>query len=209
MPIIDDLPPEQMGVLAEQGLAKAKLTKTEKEILLSRGLAELYQIIEFLNQTVPALETGMLDTILKKNSPSLPHVEGTKPVLFWLKFYAKKISLFQDLAGWNQGSPVFAFRSAWKNCIRFHKEIGKITVHLEIIKKDDRVTDLNVCLIDETSREKAAFEIELFTGNRCIESITATSRTPVSFSAIQVGNYFLRLSDSKGEITSLLLRIDQ
>ena len=54
-----------------------------------------------------------------------------------------------------------------------------------------------------------AFEVELFKGKRCLETIKTETGNTATLSSIEVGNYKLRLSDTKGEITSLAIRMEQ
>ena len=81
-------------------------------------------------------------------------------------------------------------------------------MHLEVIRRDQRLADLRISLTDDTGRERTSFEVELHKSGACVESVNVKSNTIVSLSAIEHGDYALRLSDSKGELTLLHIRIE-
>ena len=119
------------------------------------------------------------------------------------------IETTRSFVDWKAGSPAFTYRGSAENCVSFYKEVGKLTVHLEILQREDRLADINVRLTDETRRDRSSFEVELFKDQRCIETVNTTKDSIALFSAIAIDNYKLKISDRKGEITSFSIRMER
>lgn len=195
------IPPEKMAVLSERGLKAARLTKEEKRYLLDGGLKELYDIWEFKKQTISSLESEAIDMIINKFFCKQPRL--------WVRITRKIIEMVKPPVGLDLGSPVFVHRGKGDKRISFHKKAGNLIVHLEIVQTDKMLADINVCLTDDSGNSISPFEVELFKGERCIETVYATKSTIVSLFAIEAGDYFLQLSDSNGEITLLIITIEK
>lgn len=193
-----EISPEKMAILAEQGLKAARLTKEEKEYLLHGGLKELYDIWEFAEESIPSLETETIDEIMNKFFPPLR-----------IRILEKVIEIIKLPSGLHMGSTAFAVRGKDAQSISFHKMVGRRTVHVQITGRDERLADIHVRLTDDSGKGLSAFQVELFKGKKCIETVSTTKSTIVSLSALEIGDYKLRLSDSKGEITSIALRIEK
>lgn len=198
-----------IAIWAEKGIKVDELNEEEKDYLAHGGLDEVYTIRDNIRQPMPALEHEAIDKLMKNIFPEPEAEQEASLNQLWVIFREKTLEIFEEFSGWNFGSPAFAYRGDEKKQISYYKEIGKITVHLEILKKEDRLADLSICLTDDSSREKSSFELELFRGKRCLETIKTETGNIATLSSIEVGDYQLRLSDTKGEITSLAIRMEQ
>jgi len=192
--------PEKTAILAEQGLKAAKLTKEEKQYLLSGGLKELYAIWDFKEQTIPPLESKTVEAIMKKFFSKQPKL--------WIRISHKIIEMIEPPEGWYRGSTAFAHRGKEIKSISFYKKVGKLTAHLEIVRGDVGLADIHVRLTDNSGKDLSSFEVELLKGVRCMETISTSKNYAVSLSAIEIGDYIIRISDLKGEITSIPLRME-
>ena len=194
-----EISPERMAVLAEQGLKAAKLTKEEKQYLLNGGLRELYDIYDFSKQTIPPLESEVVNAIMNR-------VFGEK---LWIRITKKIIEKISLPEGWYTGSPAFAHRGMKAKNISFHKKVEKLIVHLEIVQNDGRLAEIHVRLTDNEGNYLSSIEAELFKGGRCIETISTLKNNTITFSSLEMDDYILRISDSKDEITSIAIKIEQ
>jgi hypothetical protein len=209
----EGLPAEKMAILAEQGLEAAKLTREEKQYLLRGGLTELYDVWEFTEQNIPPLESEAVEGILEGFSSLI----SIKPKL-WIRFIQGIIEIVELAQGWNQASLAFAHRGEETKDISFYKEAGKLTVHLQIVPRDGMLADIHLRLTDSSVRprdssgkDSSSFEVELLKGEkgeRCIETASTSRGNAASFSSIEIGDYIIRISDSKGEIISIPLRME-
>jgi len=191
--------PEKMAILAEKGLKAAKLTKEEKQYLLSGGLKELYDIWDFKKQSPPPLESEAVDEIMNKFFQKQPKL--------WIRFSEKIIEIVKQPIGLYIGSPAFAHRGTGTESISFYKKAGKLTAHLEIVRRDERLADIHIRLTDDSGIELTSFEVALFEGERCVETVSTIKSNTITLSAIKIGDYMLKVSDSKGELTSIFIRI--
>ncbi|MGA1867213.1 MAG: hypothetical protein ACMUJM_01575 [bacterium] len=204
------IPPEKMAILAEKGLKAAKLTDEEKHYLLHGGLKELYDIWEFQRQTIPPLEPETIDAIIERHFPSLYEDQYSKeperaPLLIILRNLRERIKVPPS---WQLGSPVFAHRGEEKiNECSLLKKVGKLTVHLQIVGRDERSADINARLTGDAGKDQSFFEVELLKGERCVESVRTTLGNTISLSAVAIGNYILRISDSGHVITSIAIKM--
>jgi len=194
------IPPEKMAILAEKGLKAAKLAKEEKEYLLRGGLKELYDLWDFTKQSVPPIEAETLDALMSKFSSERPKL--------WIRIREKIMEMVEPPAGLIMGSPAFAHRESGARSISFRKKVEKRTVHLEIVRRDERHADIHIRLTDDSGNDLFPFEIALFKGERCIETLSTTKGHTLSLSAIEIGDYSLRVSDSKVEITSISIKME-
>ena len=103
--------PEKMAILAEKGLKAAKLTKEEKQYLLSGGLKELYDIWDFNKQSLPPLKSEAVDEIMNKFFK--------KQTKLWIRFSEKIIEIVKQPTGLYIGSPAFAHRGIGTESISF------------------------------------------------------------------------------------------
>jgi len=196
-----EISPERMAILAEQGLKAVKLTKEEKQYLLNGGLKELYDIYDFAEKTIPPLESEAVNAIMNRFFCEHPKL--------WIRITKKiidKVSLPED---WYMGSPAFAHRGMKAKNISFHKKVEKLIVHLEIVQNDGRLAEIHVRLTDNEGNYLSSIEAELFKGGRCIETISTLKNNTITFSSLEMDDYILRISDSKDEITSIAIKIEQ
>jgi hypothetical protein len=190
--------PEKMAILAEKGIKAAKLTKEEKQYLLN-GLKEIYDIWDFKKQSLPPLESEAVDEIMNKFFQKQPKL--------WIRFSEKIIEIVKQPTGLYIESSAFAHRGIGTESISFYKKAGKLTVHLEIVRRDERLADIHIRLTDDSGIELTSFEVALFKGERCVETVSTIKSNTISLSAIKIGDYMLKVSDSKGELTSIFIRI--
>jgi len=92
-----------------------------------------------------------------------------------LKKSSDFFSFFDNgLAQWTQGSAYFAHRGGDDDTsIAFHKKIGNLAVHIELVRKPSRLIDIHVVIANDAAREPVMFEVALFKGSRCIETVGA------------------------------------
>lgn len=197
----DLISPEKVAILAERGMKAAKLTKEEKHYLLNGGLKEIYDIWDFEEQNIPPLETETVEAIMKRFFSKQPNL--------WIRISRKIIEMVEPPKDWSVGSPAFAHRGKKDKSISFHKKAGKLTVHLEIVQRDERLADMHVRLTNNSGKDLSSFEVELLKGERCVETVSTSKNNTVSFSSIEIGDYIILISDSKGEISSISLKIEQ
>jgi hypothetical protein len=195
------IPPEKMAILAEKGLKAAKLTKEEKEFLLRGGLNELYDIWDFTKKTVPALDAKTVDAIMNRFFSERPKLR--------IRIRKKIMEMVEPPAGLFLGSPAFAHRESGTKGLSFRRKVDKRTVHLELVRRDERHADIHVRLTDDSGKDLSSFDIALFKGERCIEILSTTKSHTLSLSAVEMGDYSLRVSDTKGEITSISIKMEQ
>jgi hypothetical protein len=201
------IPEEKIGLIAEKGIDAARLGRKEKKILLTSGMEEVYAAMEMQNTSVPALDNIEIDRLMGMFFPEKRPAEARMSSL-WIKIRDYSAELAGTLDGWSAGSPAFACRGAEAKTVTLHREFGKLTMHLEVIGRPDRLADIHLLLTDESRRDKSTFEVELFRGDRCVEAIDGTKGETTVLSRVETGDYMLKVSDSKGEITSLNLRMD-
>ncbi|MGA1840207.1 MAG: hypothetical protein ACMUIU_06230 [bacterium] len=194
------IPPEKMAILAEKGLKAAKLTKKEKEYLLRAGLKEIYDLWDFTKQAIPPLEAESVDAIMNRFFSERPKL--------WIRIREKIIEMVEGPSGLIVGSPAFAHRESGTKSISFQKKAERWIVHLEIVRGDKRHVDIHIRLTDNSGKDISPFEIALFKGERCIETLSTTKGHTLSLFAIEIGYYSLRVSDSKGEITSIFIKME-
>lgn len=194
------IPPEKMAILAEKGLKAAKLTKEEKEYLLRGGLKELYDLWDFKKKAISPFEAETLDAVMNKFFSERPKL--------WIRIREKIMEMVEPPAGLLVGSPAFAHRESGAGSISFRKKVEKRTVHLEVVRRDERHADIHIRLTDDSGKDLFPFEIALFKGERCIETLSTTKDHTLSLSAIETGDYSLRVSDSNGEITSISIKME-
>jgi hypothetical protein len=204
-----EIPAEKAARIAEKGLKSVRLSKSEKSALARSGLKEIYSIQEGLNGPIPKLDERLMDKIMEKHFPRTQIISTESPMDIILRLTENTIAVIRNAIDWNPLSPAFAVRGAESGGISFYKEAGKLTIHLEVIKTDNRRVSLNVRVTDETKRDRTSFEATLFKGDRCIESMSVTESPVISFSNITLDNYLLKVSDKKGEITSVVIRMEQ
>lgn len=199
---------EKMAILAEKGLKAAKLTKEEKQYLLRGGLKELYNIRDFTEQTIPPLESEAVEAIMNRFFPEQPIEQPIQPIL-WIRMSQKIIEIVMLPDDWDTGSPAFAHRGKEGKSISFHKNVGKITVHLKILRGDERLADIHARLTDNGGKSLSSFEAEIFKGGKCIETVSNVKHNMITFFSLEMGDYVLRISDLKGEITSIAIKLEQ
>lgn len=199
-----EIPPIKLVLLAEKGLKAARLSKKQKKYLLEKGFEEIYALSELEKETIPPVNPELIQTLLQKHFP----IKAITPNELYIKFRENVIESIKELSGWNQPSPAFAYRGSGDGNISFYKEIGKLIVHIEIVRRTDRQADIKVKLTDDTHRERTSFEVELLQEKRCLEIITVPPGGLATLSSIEIGNYLLRIADTKGEIISLSIRME-
>jgi len=200
------LSPEQIVCIAEKGLRGANLSKAEKQYLNTQQLEEVYAIWDFEKETIPEFDPNAISDLLKKYTErSQKHSIAD----ICIKLGKKCIELIQLGAEWQTVSPAFAVRDNAQDNISFHKSIGKLTIHLEIVHRDQNLADIHVKLTNSSKKNSFLFDVELIKDNRCVETINTAQNDIVSFLSVAIDNYILRVSDAKKEIASLSLRMEQ
>lgn len=190
--------PEKMAILAEQGLKAAKLTKQEKITLLRDGLQELYELFDFTGQSIPPLEPEAVDAIMRKFfTPKLR-----------MRICKKNIEVVEAPARWLMGGPAFAHRGRDIEGVSFNRRVGKLTIHLNIKSRDERLADIRIRITDDSGKGRSSFEVKLFKEEKCVETLSSAINTTVSLFALERGDYLLRVYDKKGEIVSVPLKIE-
>lgn len=201
------IPPEKMARIAEKGLKAVRLGAAEKEYLAGEGLEEYYALRDSLKEPAPSLSSGEVDDVMLRFFPADESPERSALVC---RIREKALELVENCAGWQQGSPAFATRGpSEEGRVRLCKEAGKLTVHLEIVRRGERLVDVNVRLTDTSGRDTSSFEVELLKDTRSLETVGSAGGATASLSRIAVGDYRMRISDRKGEITSLSIRLEK
>ena len=195
---------ERISEIADKGICGARLSSEEKEMLLVEGLDEVYSVSKAIQEKVAPLSTGDITAILGKYFPQ----SEQKPDTLAFRIGTAALELLSSLEGWIPNSPAFAVRATNTDSVSFYKELGKISVHIELIKRSDRNADLNFKIKDESEREETSYSVELLSGSRCIEAVSAPKTETVSIKSLKSGEYELRIGDSKGTITALTLRVE-
>lgn len=196
---------ERLACIAEQGLAAEGLTKNELLSFAEHGLEEVYDLWHFSQLSIPALDPYTLDAVMKRFYPET--VLQTADI--WVRVKDTLIEILGCADSWIQGSPAFATRANEDNQISFHKKFGKLTVHLEIVRRDSCLADIHVKLSDNTIKAPYFFEVELMKGQRSLETIDAAKDSMISFYSVEIDDYLLRVSDMNKEIASLSLRMEK
>lgn len=206
---IQEIPPEKMAILAERGLKAAKLTKEEKHYLLNGGLEELYDIWEFKKQTISPLTPETVATIMEKM-----HKKKLQPVSdIWVRIQEKlpeliNLELVKLAECWRIGAPAFECRGKGDGSKSFSTKVGELTVQLDIVARDEKHADIHVCLTETTGKRMSSCKVELYREDKCIEIVSTSKGDPILLSAIESGNYQLRVSDSRGDITSFSITME-
>jgi hypothetical protein len=161
------------------------------------GLGQAYDLYEndmlyaMVIQRMDQLEApGILTILLKKAGELVDTISGAT-------------------GGWEYGSTAFAHRGPGDTGLAFHKTVGRLTIHLELLRKPSSLIDINVLIADPSSREPVIFEVALYKGDRCLETIGVSPGTPASITSVKVDNYELRISDDRGELASMMLKMEQ
>ena len=194
-----------MAALAEKGLKSVYLSKTEKESLLN-NMDDIYGIFDFLDQDIPALKSEVISKIM---NTIVPKHKNNSHCGILLSIKENIIEILSNLAQWQPNSSVFATRASEPNTISMHKKYGKLTIHMEIVRRDESLVDINVKLADNSKRNHCPFEVELVKSGRCIETINTTQENIVSFFAVEVDDYILKVLNTKKEIASISLRMQE
>lgn len=206
---ITEIAAEKMALLAEQGLKKARLTRDEKRILADNGLDELYEIRECLRTpTLPAapeLIEKMMGSLFPKAEVG---VSGTSLVDISVRLTTTAMEVIRHVFDWQLDSPAFAQRGDESDVVSFFREAGKYTVHFQIVKGDQKRASINVRLTDKLHRGLSSFEASLFQNGQCIESVHVTRNPVASFPSVIPGDYLVKVSNKKGEIVSVAVRIE-
>jgi hypothetical protein len=202
----ESLSPEQVALLAEKGLKAVPLSRQQKKHLIEHQMDEVYAALEFEQANIPWLDSETIETLVDPYSHSQP---SPSLVDIWVKLGTQIIETIHKAETWQLGSPAFAVRANSTDTVSFHKKLGKMTIHLEIVRRDESLADINVKLIDNTGNNSYSFDVELIKENRCVETINTTHNNLVSFLAVAIDDYILRVSDAKKEIASLSLRMEQ
>lgn len=203
----NEIPGEKIARIAEKGLRSVRLSKAEKLELARCGMDEVFAVKEGMREPAPQLDDRLLEKVMERFFPLTEKISASSPVAILLQMTRNTIRVIERAIDWNPCSPAFAVRGPESGGVSFFKEAGKLTVHLEVVKTDNRRVCLNVRVTDETKRDRTSFEASLFKGERCIESMSVTESPVASFTNIVLDDYLLKVSDKKGEITSVVIRM--
>ena len=202
------LTPEIVGLIAEKGIRSLKCKAGITRALLDGGLDEVYAVKKMKTAVIAAPGLQEVESLVARYFPFINKAKEYQPSL-WLKLKTLGSETVDAFDGWLVGSPVFAYRSSGNHqSVSFHKDLGRKSVHLEVIRRDERLADLRVSLTDDSNREQTTFEVELIKDGKCVESVSLKTAAVASISSIEIGDYELRLSDNKGELTSLRIRME-
>lgn len=201
---IAEIPAEKMGLLAEKGLNKARLSRDELLTLAKRGLAELYNIKEYIKTPTTPLDPQIIKNVMAAYFPETENNVPKNTVIdISILLTNTVLKVIKNSFDWQPDSPVFAQRGDESDSISFFKDTGKFTVHIEISKGSEMRPYINVRLTDKSNLEHSSFEATLFQNCQCVESIHVTKNPVASFSSVVGGDYVLKVSDRKGEIVSV------
>ena len=202
------LTPEIVGLIAENGICSLKRKAAITRALLDGGLDEVNAVKKMKTAIIAGPGLQEVESLVARYFPFIDKAKECQPSL-WLKLKTLGSETVDIFDGWLAGSPAFAYRSSENHqSVSFHKELGRKSVHLEVIRRDERLADLRVSLIDNSSRDQTTFEVELIKDGNCLESVSMKTASVASISSIETGDYELRLSDNKGELTSLRIRME-
>jgi len=200
---LKEIPPEKAGILIEKGLKAAKLSGEEKT-WLAENINEVYAGQNFLASPPEPTPAELVKKVLNR---FYPRQDDKKESGFWVRIKEKALELVESIPEWKVGSPAFAYRDTGQR-ISFYKAAGKCTVHLEIVKKENRVADINVRVIDEIGRIPTVFEAALYQQDRCVETINSLNNGFISLAGLGTGDYTLKLSDEKGAFSTISIKLD-
>jgi hypothetical protein len=203
-----DISDETICIIAEKGLHAARLNKAQTKELFDSRLPEVYALWDMAKEPIKPLEKREIDHLMDRFFPEVAPAAPETPSLS-IRLHEAAVELIgQVLGGWNVGSPVFVCRSAEQKSVVLHREIGRVTIHVEVISRAERLADIRLCLTDESKRDTISFEVELLKESKCIEAASGKSNETVQFQRVEIGEYLLRFLDSKGEITSLRIGME-
>ena len=204
-----ELPPETIALLAEKGMRAARLSKKQKQTFLQTGFSEFYAVQKAHKTAEPPLSEPEVDRLMDRFFKPASGRAPTALSLVWIKMLDKAVKIIECDGCWTPGSPVFAVRGeVAQPAVAMHKEIGRLTLHLELISRANRLADIKLCLSDSASRDKTSFEAQLLKNGRCVESLSARTGECFVLSRIESGEYQLRVNDNHGEVASFLIRMD-
>jgi hypothetical protein len=199
---------ETIAIIAEKGLRAARLNSVQTKELFNSRLPEVYALWDMAKEPVKPLEKNVVDRLMDRFFPEVAVVGAEIPSLV-VRLRDVAAELIGTVSGWNIGSPVFVCRAgAESQRVMLHREIGRVTVHIEVVSRAARLADIRLCLTDESNRDATSFEVELLQNGRCIEASSGRINKTVLFRRVETGEYLLRLSDEKGEITSLRIGME-
>ena len=200
---------EQIAIIAEKGIENARLSRREKEYLVA-NMGEAYDALEFIRAPEPApLPSSDIDALMSRFFAEKISQEPVRRsgLDIWVAFKENFIETIESGIGWLGASPAFATRAVDTKAVSFHKNVGKFSVHLEIMRRDERLADINVKVTDTRDHRPCPFDAELYRDNRCVEMVTAMDSAQACFSSVDVSDYVLKVSDRNNEITSISLRM--
>jgi hypothetical protein len=204
------IPAEKMALLAEKGLHAAHLSRAEMLSLAHGGLNEFYAIKKGIKSQHPPLDEQITEKVMATYFPTTAS-DTLRPSLMDISVRLTRhtIKVVTQTFDWKPDSPVFARRGHESGSVSFYKDTGKLTMHLELTKSCERCACINVRLTDKSKRERSSFEATLFQEDRCIELVHVNTNPTASFSTISPGDYLLRVSDKKGVIASVNIRLEE
>ena len=203
----NDISDETICIIAEKGMRATRLNKAQTKELFDSRLPDVYALWDLAKEPVKPLEKSEVDCLMDRFYPEVAAVGVGVPSLV-VRLHDAAAELIGTVLEWNMGSPVFSCRSEEPKSVLLHREIGRVTVHVEIISRTARLADIRLCMTDESKRDTTSFEVELLKGGKCIEAANGTLNETILFRRVESGEYLLRFSDSKGEITSLRIGME-
>jgi len=104
---------------------------------------------------------------------------------------------------------VFAQRGETSGSVSFSRETAKGSAHIEINHEGEQRFSLTVKLTDSAGREQESFEAALYRNDRCIETLHVARNTVASFHGLVPDAYSLKVSNKKGELFSVPVRLEE
>jgi hypothetical protein len=204
------IPAEKMALLAEKGLNATHVSRNDLLALAHGGLSELYTIKEGIKNPPPPLDQQLIDQVIAAYFPSPAKTKPTSSLSdIVVQLTKNAVKSVTEPFGWQLNSPAFAQRGPEPRSVSLCKKTGKLIVHLEIAKSFGKGASIAIRLTDSSNRERLSFETALFHNDRCIESVHSAKNPVASFSKIAPGDYLLKVSDKKGEIASVTIRLEE
>lgn len=202
--------PETMGIIAENGIGKLRLSKEQIAWLNAEGYKEL----EILKKVKHPEEYEPLPSKLHQAAVerffSFQQDAQISPVPLHIKCINGILELIELPQTWVIGSPAFSYRSSNDNQkqLTFRHVAQKVTAHIELLSRSSDTTDISVRCNDCSGNPLPCFEVELLRSGRCIESVSSSDPGPITIKNVSKGTMQLCIHTSQGPEIKLDIRVD-
>ncbi len=202
--------PETMGMIAEIGIGKLRLSKEQIAWLNAEGYKEL-EILKKVKhpEEYDSLPSKLHYAAVESFFPFQQDAE-VSPVPLHIKCINGILELIELPQTWVIGSPAFSYRSsdASKKQLTFRHVAKKITAHIELLSRPGDTTDISVRCNDCAGNPLHCFEVELLRSGRCIESVSSSDPGPLTIKNVTKGAMQLCIHNSYGPEIKLDIRVD-